>query len=153
MKDYFKELLEYSHYYNLEIIKKFNDGDLHFMVPKRAIQLLSHILNAQKIWNNRIEGKQDRVEVWKNLEVDQLEDAENENFHETLRILEKEDLDRVVSFTNTKGESYQNSIRDIIFHVINHSTYHRGQIATEFRKQGIDPIVSDFVYYKLDKQV
>jgi len=151
MKEYFKELLEYSHYYNLEIIKKFNDGDLHFMVPKRAIQLLSHTLNAQKIWNNRMKGKEDQVEVWKNLEVDQLESAENENFQETLALLEKEELGRVVKFKNSRGERYENSVRDIIFHVINHSTYHRGQIATEFRKEGIDPIVSDFVYYKLDR--
>lgn len=151
MKDYFKELLEYSHYYNLEIIKKFNDGDLHFMVPKRSIQLLSHILNAQKIWNNRIKGKEDEVGVWKNLEVDELEVAENENFEETLSILEKEELDKVIKFKNSKGETYENSVRDIIFHIINHSTYHRGQIATEFRKEGIDPIVSDFVYYKVNK--
>ena len=151
MKDYFKELLEYSHHYNLEIIKKFNDGDLHFMVPERAIELLSHTLNAQKIWNERLKGNSDYVKVWEVQEVDKLEDIENENYKESLSILEKEDLDRIVKYSNTKGESYQNTVKDIIFHIVNHSTYHRGQIATEFRKQGIDPIVSDFVYYKLGK--
>ena len=151
MKDHFKELLEYSHYYNLEIIKKFNDGDLHFMVPERAIELLSHTLNAHKIWNERIKGNSDNVKVWEVQEVDKLETIENENFQETLDLLENDDLERTVSFKNTKGESYQNSVQDIIFHIVNHSTYHRGQIATEFRKQGIDPIVSDFVYYKLKK--
>lgn len=149
MKDHFKELLEYSHYYNLEIIKKFNDGDLHFMVPDRAIELFSHILNAQKIWNNRLKGKEDEVDVWQKLEVDQMNSAENENFKETLAILEKAELDTKVKFKNSKGEVYENLVRDIIFHVVNHSTYHRGQIATEFRKESIDPIVSDFVYYKL----
>ena len=148
MKEYFKDLLEYSHYYNLEVIKKFNDGDLEFMIPKRATELLSHTLNAQKIWNSRIAGKVNSVDVWENLEVEELENAETENHEETLALLDKEELDRMVKFKNTKGESYENSVRDIIFHIINHSTYHRGQIATEFRKQGIDPIVSDFVYYK-----
>jgi len=150
MKNYFKELLEYSNYYNLEIIKKFNDGDLEFMIPERAIVLLSHTLNTQKIWNNRIAGEEDKVDVWGNIKVDEMTFAENKNFAESLELLENENLDRVVQFKNSKGESYQNSVRDIMFHVINHSTYHRGQIATEFRKQGIDPIVSDFVYYKLD---
>ncbi|CAL67332.1 DinB family protein [Christiangramia forsetii] len=150
MKDYFKELLEYSHYYNLEIIKKFNDGDLEFMIPERAIKLLSHILNAQNIWNNRVMEKEDKVNVWQNYEVDKMKSIEIKNFKETLDILENEDLDRIVKYKNSKGERYQNSLRDIIFHVVNHSTYHRGQIATEFRKEGIDPIVSDFVYYKLD---
>ena len=151
MKQYFKELLDYSHYYNLEVIKKFNDGDLEFMIPERAIKLLSHTLNAQKIWNDRIAGEKDRVDVWGDIKVEEMERAESLNFEETIGVLEKEDLDRIVQFQNSKGESYQNSVRDIIFHIINHSTYHRGQIATEFRKQGIDPVVSDFVYYRIDK--
>ena len=151
MKDYFKELLEYSNFYNLKIIRKMNDGDLHFMVPERAISLLSHTLNAQKIWNDRIQGKTDTVQVWKDYNIEELESVENKNFQETLEILENEDLERIVQYKNSKGESYQNSVKDIIFHIINHSTYHRGQIATEFRKQKIDPIVSDFVYYKLKK--
>ncbi len=151
MKDYFKELLDYTHYYNLEVIKKFNDGDLHFIVPKRAVTLLSHTLNAQKIWNNRIMGNSVDLDVWENLQVDQMEAAEYEIYEQTLKILENNELDRIVKFKNSKDEHFENSVRDIIFHVINHATYHRGQIATEFRKQGIDPIVSDFVYYKLDK--
>ena len=151
MKDYFKELLEYSNFYNLKIIRKMNDGDLHFMVPERAISLLSHTLNEQKIWNDRIHGKTDTVQVWKDYNIEELESVENKNFQETLEILENEDLERIVQYKNSRGESYQNSVKDIIFHIINHSTYHRGQIATEFRKQKIDPIVSDFVYYKLKK--
>ena len=121
------------------------------MVPERAISLLSHTLNAQKIWNDRIQGKTDTVQVWKDYNIEELESVENKNFQQTLEILENEDLERIVQYKNSKGESYQNSIKDILFHIVNHSTYHRGQIATEFRKQKIDPIVSDFVYYKLKK--
>ncbi len=151
MKEYFKQLLEYSHYYNLEIIRKFNDGDLHLIVPDRAIILLSHTLNAHKIWNYRILGSEEQIELWKDLHKDQMEHAEKENFETTIEVLEKEDLDRVVEYRNTQGDHYENSIRDIIFHMVNHSTYHRGQIATEFRKEGIDPVVSDYVFYKRDK--
>jgi len=151
MKDYFKELLEYSHFYNLKVIEKFHDGDLEFMVPERAVALLSHTLNIQKVWNMRIEEKQEKVEAWKNLEVDQLESVENENFQNSISILANEDLNRVVTYKNTKEESCESTIRDIIFHIVNHSTYHRGQIATEFRKQGIDPVVSDFIYYENNK--
>ncbi|GAA4319073.1 DinB family protein [Pontixanthobacter gangjinensis] len=151
MKDYFKELLEYSHYYNLEIIKKFRDGDLHFIVPDRAVELLSHTLNAQKIWNERLKGNSDNLKVWEVHEINHLETIEEENYQESLHLLKTEDMDRIVEYRNTKGESFQNTVKDIIFHMVNHSTYHRGQIATEFRKQGIDPVVSDFVYYKLKK--
>lgn len=151
MKEYFKELLEYSHYYNLEVIKKFKDGDLEFIVPKRAIQLLSHTLNAQKIWNDRIAGEKDQIDVWKDIKVEEMEQAENLNHEQSLRILASGNLDKIIRFQNSKGESFQNSVKDILFHMVNHATYHRGQIATEFRKQGIDPIVSDFVYYKFNR--
>lgn len=151
MKKYFKELLEYSHYYNLEIIKKFNDGDLHFIIPERAVQLFAHTLNAHKIWNNRLKNEGELVDVWGDIHIEDMEAMENKNFRETLQILEIEDLDRIVRFQNSSKESFQNSVKDIVFHIVNHSTYHRGQIATEFRKKGIDPIVSDYVYYKLGR--
>ena len=43
------------------------------------------------------------------------------------------------------------TLAETVLQVTSHSTYHRGQIATEFRNQKIDPVVSDFVYYKLKK--
>ncbi|WP_185211767.1 DinB family protein [Sphingobacterium mizutaii] len=36
-----------------------------------------------------------------------------------------------------------------MFHIINHSNYHRAQIATELRKQEIEPIQTDYIKYKL----
>ncbi|QLH28398.1 MAG: hypothetical protein HWD63_02710 [Candidatus Parvibacillus calidus] len=39
-------------------------------------------------------------------------------------------------------------MKDIIFHIINHSTYHRGQIAMEFRQSGLEPLNTDYIFYK-----
>jgi uncharacterized damage-inducible protein DinB len=44
--------------------------------------------------------------------------------------------------------AFSNDIKSIIFHVINHSTYHRGQIASEFKQNGLDPMVTDYILYK-----
>ena len=70
------------------------------------------------------------------------------NHEQSLQILDNVDLDKMIHYNNTKGEASVNSVRDILFHVINHSTYHRGQIATEFRQNGLDPLVTDYIYYK-----
>lgn len=150
MKEHLKDLLEYSHHFNIKIIEKFNDGDLHFVIPDSTKRLFSHILNAQAIWNNRIEGNKNANDVWKILDDETWEEVENDNFNKSLKILENRDLDKMISYKNSKGGQFQNSIKDIILHIVNHSTYHRGQVATEFRKTGIEPVVSDYIIYKRD---
>lgn len=70
------------------------------------------------------------------------------NYEHSLLILGDSDLDKTIHYTNTREQVFNNSIRDILFHIINHSTYHRGQIATEFRQNGLDPLVTDFIVYK-----
>jgi uncharacterized damage-inducible protein DinB len=85
--------------------------------------------------------------VWQLHNSEDLKNIDRENYLKTLEILEQYEIDQKVTYTNLKGQTFSNSIRDILFHVINHSTYHRGQIASELKQCGIDPIVSDFIFY------
>lgn len=148
IKEHLKDLLEYSHHYNVKLIEKFNDGDLHLAVPEEAVRLLSHILNAQKIWNLRMENSEKTQDVWQVYGKEEMLDIENENFERTLDLLEKLELDSELSYSATNGEAYVNKLMDIIFHLVNHSTYHRGQIAAVLRKAGLEPVASDFILYK-----
>jgi uncharacterized damage-inducible protein DinB len=43
---------------------------------------------------------------------------------------------------------YINSIQQILFHVANHFSHHKGQIISDLRQSGIDPIVIDYIFYK-----
>jgi uncharacterized damage-inducible protein DinB len=45
------------------------------------------------------------------------------------------------------GDSYQNKIEDILIHVGNHGTYHRGQIAMLLREKGYNPVSTDYILY------
>lgn len=152
MKEHLKEILEYSHKINNKLIERFNDGDLHLAIPGNAIKLLSHILNAQSIWNSRIKKENLKTDVWKIHAKEEMRDLENTNFEESLSILEDISLDSQISYSNTRGEKFQNSLKDILFHLVNHSTYHRGQIAAELRKSGLEPIASDYIIYKREMQ-
>jgi uncharacterized damage-inducible protein DinB len=51
-----------------------------------------------------------------------------------------------VIYKNTKGESWTNRRQDILMHVIMHSAYHRGQIATDIRGAGFAPPYTDFIH-------
>jgi uncharacterized damage-inducible protein DinB len=146
MKPFFKELFEYSNHFNQKLADIFNESP--DKTSEKAIKLFNHLLNAHQIWNNRIEPKQTPSGVWELNSVQDLKNIDNSNYEQTLFILDNFDLNTPIEYTNSKGDTFSNNIRDIYFHVINHSTHHRGQIASEFRQYGLNPLVSDYIFYK-----
>ena len=146
MKQFFKELFEYGYHFNQKLGDVFNESP--DKISERAIKLYNHILNAHQIWNNRIEPEQLVFGVWEIHNAQDLKSIDQTNYQHTLQILDKFDLSEMINYANSKGKTYSNSIRDILFHIINHSTYHRGQIATDFKQYGLDPLVTDYIFYK-----
>ena len=61
--------------------------------------------------------------------------------------LAEPDLSRMISYTNTKGESYSTPLGQMMQHLVNHATYHRGQIVTMLRQLGVKPINTDMIFY------
>ncbi|MCH7396746.1 hypothetical protein MM236_02050 [Belliella sp. DSM 107340] len=61
---------------------------------------------------------------------------------------DKFDFNITADYSNSKGQKYSSSVRDILFHIINHSTYHRSQIASELKNQGIEPLITDYIFFK-----
>jgi uncharacterized damage-inducible protein DinB len=59
----------------------------------------------------------------------------------------KDDFEQPVIYTNTKGERFRNSIREIVYHIVNHGTYHRGNIAAMIRQLGYQGVSTDYIYY------
>ena len=145
MKSFFKELFEYNFLCNRILIEKLQSHE--GQVSEKTMQLLSHTLNAHQIWNSRITNKP-------TLGVFDLHDLPNclrlnqENTDLTYTILEDSDLMQNIFYNNSKGEAFCNPIRDILFHVINHSTYHRAQIASDMKQCNITPIISDYIFHK-----
>jgi len=146
MNSFFIELFEYSHHFNQELSQVFLDNPEK--VSEKALNLFCHTLNAHHIWNNRIEFKQTDYAVWQIHATKDFKLIDLHNFKQTLQILNSSDLTQIINYSNSKGETFSNSLRDILFHVVNHSTYHRGQIMTELKLQGIEPIVTDYIFYK-----
>ncbi|MDG3584117.1 DinB family protein [Galbibacter pacificus] len=146
MKQFFKELFEYSHHFNQELSDIFIDKP--DKTSEKAVKLFNHLLNAHQIWNNRINPEQPTFGVWELHDTKDLKNIDKINYEQTMQILDKFDLNGNLNYTNTKGQVFNNSIQNICFHIINHSTYHRGQIATEFKLHGIEPLVTDYILYK-----
>jgi uncharacterized damage-inducible protein DinB len=62
-----------------------------------------------------------------------------------LETLHQNDLSRAVHYTSTEGVEYISTISEILTHVHNHSTYHRGQIAALVTISGGDRAPTDFI--------
>lgn len=146
MKPFLKELFEYNNHYNQKLAEAFDANPER--ASEKAVSLYSHILNAHQIWINRIEPRQAPFGVWEIHSVEVFKRLDTANYEQTIILIDKVDLNHLVNYTNSKGHTFHNSIRDVLFHVVNHSTYHRAQIATEFKQNGIAPLVTDFIAYK-----
>lgn len=146
MKQFFKGLFEYSHHYNQKL------GNVFIEYPQKtsekAIKLYNHILNAQQIWNNRIEGEQTTFGIWEIHPIEDCKNIDKINHEHSILILEKFDLSHSINYATFQKQPFSNKLQDIFFHVINHSTYHRAQIATEFKQNGLDPLLTDYIFYK-----
>lgn len=141
----FSELFEYTFHFNREMIKIMNENQT--ILPEKAFQLINHTLNAHQVWNSRILNNSS-FGVWEIHSVNELENINETNFKKTLLILEDIDIKQTLKYKTSTGDSFENTIEDILFHIINHSTYHRGQLMMIFRESGIEPILADYIIYK-----
>ena len=107
---------------------------------------MSHILLAEQVWLQRIDGEQPRLGVWEALTVPQL--LERHAVHAAVfnRLL-SEDGTRVVSYTRFTGERLQSPVSDLLLHLSLHSSHHRGQMAVRASAIGLKPVNTDFIVY------
>jgi uncharacterized damage-inducible protein DinB len=107
---YYQKLLTFTKDTNLQLIKALQDIE-----NEKCISLMSHILNAQHIWNHRILEKPSQFTVWQILPKENWESLNHQNFQQSINILRDQDLKRLIHYTSSSGESYTSSIEDILF--------------------------------------
>ncbi|MFT5591968.1 MAG: putative damage-inducible protein DinB [Oceanicoccus sp.] len=59
--------------------------------------------------------------------------------------LSEADLDNTFTYQNIKGESASKNFGEVLSHLFNHQTHHRGQVSTLLSQQGIDIGVTDYL--------
>lgn len=115
----------------------------------RPLQLLAHILSAERLWLERIRKQPQSLPVWPDVTADQCHAQIAELdllWREFLSQLSPEGLSEEVIYKNSKGEAWSSTVEDILTHVVLHSAYHRGQIASLVRAGGEQPAYTDFIH-------
>jgi uncharacterized damage-inducible protein DinB len=116
---------------------------------ERSLQLMAHILSAERLWLERLKQQPQTTPVWPEGDLEQCEAQAAEVtrlWREHLDLITAGDVHQTVSYKNSKGEAYTSTIEDILSHVVLHSAYHRGQIASHMRASGQTPAATDFIH-------
>jgi uncharacterized damage-inducible protein DinB len=105
---------------------------------------LGHIVFGDRVWIARIlgtpaEASGEAIEVeWP---------AVQERWSDWAGSATDKDLARVIEFKDLRGTTHHFAACDIVMHVVNHATLHRGQVMSMLRQMGIAPPQTDLAHF------
>jgi len=146
MLDYLRRLFAYDDWANREVLSSLRSAS---NPPPRSLKLMAHILSAEGLWLARLNQQKPALPVWPELALAQSEaeaDAVGASWRSYLEQCREADLSHQIRYVNSKGESWSSQVDDVLLHVITHSAYHRGQIASGMRAAGLTPAYTDFIH-------
>ena len=119
------------------------------LTAAQPLKLLAHILSAERLWLERLRQQPQSLPVWPNLTLDlcSAQMAELAGlWHGYFAQLSSAGLSQRITYKNSKGEPWTSTVQDILTHIVIHSAYHRGQIASLMRAAGGTPAYTDFIH-------
>ncbi len=118
--------------------------------PERAVDLMAHIAGSQSVWQSRIGIEaMPPLPVWPTLSLANcrpLLETLASAWQDALATADDAWLALTISYSNTSGRQFQNTVADVLAHVTHHGAYHRGQVALLVRQMGGQPAVTDFIF-------
>jgi uncharacterized damage-inducible protein DinB len=141
------KLIEYDAWANRLIFSEFTKL-LQAEDQQEAEKLFSHLLAAQVVWVDRMNGRQPSVAIWPDWTSDRMKDHLELNPEKLREMIGKKD--QSFTYENSAGKKFTNTIEDILHHLIIHGQHHRAQIAVLLRKSGLKPPATDLIFYLRD---
>lgn len=114
---------------------------------------LAHLWVVEWVWLERFLGRSPRsIPAW----VDEARtlDSIRQGWNDVERgvrgyvaALNDQVLVQPLSYVNIKGEPWTYRLEQALFHLVNHQTYHRGQVTTLLRQLGAPAVSLDYLLY------
>jgi len=146
LADYVRREFSYNQWANQEVLNAIGAAGGQ---DKRSVQLMAHICAAERLWLERLKQQPQSLPVWPQFDFDRCREEAAQLivlWNEHLELITAGDVSQTISYKNSKGEPWTSAIVDVLTHVVMHSAYHRGQIASHMRELGYQPAYTDFIH-------
>lgn len=121
-----------------------------------VFETLVHLYRVDTVWLYAMSGRGEQIvervgqiaEEMKGKELDYI-DAKYRDLYEETRTFLKElpDAGLVTPYHHPQYGTLHATYADIVRHIVNHGTYHRGNLSAMLRQQGLNGIPTDYVFY------
>jgi uncharacterized damage-inducible protein DinB len=163
-----KELLQQFAAYNIWANQKIMDVILALPDEKQMAEVPSsfnslyktvlHMWDAESIWWQRMKLHERIIVPSENLNSN-MKDVVNGLMQQSMQWLDWVSsasdiaLDHVFQYQNTKKEQFKQPIYQMVLHLFNHGTYHRGQLINMLRQLGVEKLPpTDFIIWSRSKR-
>ncbi|PAF20662.1 damage-inducible protein DinB [Terribacillus saccharophilus] len=117
-------------------------------------QAFGHIYAVESVWYRVLNGArmQDALEMCMPLEKETLLHSADQFANDFAQLAEQyrewlrgqDDLDRTILLENPYAGTRQTRLSEIVLHVVNHGTYHRGNVSAMLRQLGHASTMNDY---------
>jgi uncharacterized damage-inducible protein DinB len=118
-------------------------------LPTQTV-ILQHIYLAEAVWFGRVQGQENLVigDLKAPSDIAALQEAWPQMHRDWLAwAAALTDWDTIIPHRNPKGDLFHMPAWQIVLHLANHGSFHRGQVAALIRAAGFAPPASDLVIY------
>jgi uncharacterized damage-inducible protein DinB len=121
--------------------QQISQGSLH--------KMLVHCMAVQWLWLCRFRGEspkrlEDSAEVPTRMDLEQRWPLVHAALIDFIGRQTQNQLNNPVSYHDTRGELHTLPLREMVLHLIDHGSYHRGQINTLIKRAGGTPIAISY---------
>lgn len=156
-----RELLAYNDWANtrtLDAVERLSSEDLGREIGgsfPSVWKTLTHIYGAENSWFVRWQGTPEGLGAGPIVADDLAELRDKwrgftEKRNHWLDDVTDDALRRSIAIRLRSGLAFEQQLAATMLHVVNHSTYHRGQITNFLRQLGAEPVATDLVVYYME---
>ena len=144
--EHLRELFAYNDWANRRIVAALKSSP-----GEKVRKILAHLLITEKEYYARLYGKDSTgFDFWQDLSLEDcayLAKENAENYERILKRFDDEGLGQVAKYKTSEGVANQNTFRELLTHVLFHSSIHRGNIILKMREENYAPPKIDYIIY------
>ncbi len=118
--------------------------------PAKAIERMAHVVAAAEIWLSRVDRSSEPPDtIFPRCglhEVSERAERIGARWSMFVSSLTETRLHQPIRYHSTEGQPYESRLHEVLTHVVNHATYHRGQVACDLRAINVDAPITDAIY-------